>query len=108
MSDGSLMGLSGGASGGFLIFWKPDAEKDFFRFQLPSLARDMDVHPDGLQVASASQNNIKRVHYLDIEGFPDGFSPQTQECFHDANDVPSLFVDIFQLRYLRATSLSGQ
>ena len=29
LADGSLMGLSGGSSGGFLLFWKPDADKDF-------------------------------------------------------------------------------
>jgi len=38
LADGSLMGLSGGGDGGILIFWKPDAEKDFHRFKLPSLA----------------------------------------------------------------------
>ena len=29
LGDGSLMGVSGGSTGGFLLFWKPDAEKDF-------------------------------------------------------------------------------
>lgn len=64
LADGSLMGLSGGGSGGFLLFWKPDAEKDYHRFQLPNLARDMDLHPDGLQVATAHHDRHLRVTRL--------------------------------------------
>lgn len=64
LGDGSLMGLSGGASGGFLVFWKPDADKDYHRFALPSLARDMDLHPDGLQVATAHHDLHVRITRL--------------------------------------------
>jgi WD40 repeat protein len=64
LGDGSLMGLSGGSSGGFLLFWKPDADKDFHRFGLPSLARDMDLHPDGLQVATAHHDLHVRISRL--------------------------------------------
>jgi WD40 repeat protein len=64
LADGSLMGLSGGSTGGFLLFWKPDAEKDFHRFQLPNLARDMDLHPDGLQVATAHYDRHVRITRL--------------------------------------------
>jgi WD40 repeat protein len=64
LADGSLMGLSGGGDGGILIFWKPDAEKDFHRFKLPSLARDMDLHPDGLQVATAHYDRHLRITRL--------------------------------------------
>ncbi len=64
LTDGSLLGLSGGGSGGFLIFWKPEAEKDYFRFALPNLARDMDVHPDGLQVATAHYDRHLRITRL--------------------------------------------
>ena len=64
LADGSLIGLSGGGSGGFLLFWKPDAEKDYHRFQLPNLARDMDLHPDGLQVATAHHDRHLRVTRL--------------------------------------------
>jgi len=64
LSDGSIIGLSGGGSGGFLLFWKPDAEKDYHRFQLPNLARDMDVHPDGLQVATAHFDRHLRISKL--------------------------------------------
>jgi hypothetical protein len=64
LGDGSLMGVSGGSSGGWLLFWKPDAEKDFHRFQLPNIARDMDLHPDGLTVATAHHDRHVRITRL--------------------------------------------
>ena len=64
LADGSLMGLSSGASGGILLFWKPDADKDYHRFGLPNLARDMDLHPDGLQVATAHYDHYVRITRL--------------------------------------------
>jgi len=64
LADGSLMGVSGGGSGGWLLFWKPDAEKDWHRFQLPNLARDMDVHPDGLRIATAHHDRNVRITRL--------------------------------------------
>ena len=64
IADGSLMALSSGGSGGMLIFWKPDADKDYFRFALPHLARDMDLHPDGLAVATAHYDSHVRITRL--------------------------------------------
>ncbi|MFN9718943.1 MAG: WD40 repeat domain-containing protein [Planctomycetota bacterium] len=64
LSDGTLMGVSGGGSGGWLIFWKTDTDKDFHRFQLPGLARDMDLHPDGIQVATAHYDRHLRITKL--------------------------------------------
>ncbi len=64
LGDGSLMGLSGGGTGTFLLFWNPDADKDYFRFPLPSLAHDMDLHPDGLQVATAHYDRQVRITRL--------------------------------------------
>jgi WD40 repeat protein len=64
LGDGSLMGVSGGSSGGWLLFWKPDADKDFHRFQLPNIARDMDLHPDGLSVATAHHDRHVRITRL--------------------------------------------
>ncbi|MCA8998085.1 MAG: WD40 repeat domain-containing protein [Planctomycetaceae bacterium] len=64
LPDGSLMGLNSGGNGGYLLFWKPDVEKDFHRFQLPNLARDMDLHPDGLQVATAHYDRHLRITRL--------------------------------------------
>jgi WD40 repeat protein len=64
LPDGSLMGLTGGGSGGFLLFWKPDADKDYHRVQLPNLARDMDLHSDGLEVATAHHDRHLRITRL--------------------------------------------
>jgi WD40 repeat protein len=61
LSDQTLMGACGGSTGGFLLFWKADNEKEFHRFQLPSLARDMDLHPDGLRVATAHHDRSVRI-----------------------------------------------
>jgi WD40 repeat protein len=64
LSDGSLMGVSGGGSGGWLFFWKPDADKDYHRFQLPSIVRDMDLHADGVRVATAHYDRHLRMTKL--------------------------------------------
>ncbi len=61
---GFLIGVSGGSSGGFLLFWKPDQPKEFHRFQLPNLAREMDLHPDGIQVAAACFDRQLRISRL--------------------------------------------
>lgn len=64
LKDGTLMGVTGGGSGGWLLFWKPDSEKDFHRFQLPNIARDMDLHPDGVRVATAHHDRHLRITNL--------------------------------------------
>jgi WD40 repeat protein len=45
LPDQTLVGVSGGGSGGFLLFWKLDQENDFHRLPLPNIARDVDLHP---------------------------------------------------------------
>lgn len=59
--DASLMGLSLGRNNGYLIFWKNDAEQDYFRFKLPQAASDMDLHPDGIRVALAHFDRRLRI-----------------------------------------------
>jgi hypothetical protein len=58
------MGACGGGKGGHLLFWKTDGEKDFHRFTLPNLIRDMDLHPDGLRVATAHFDRNVRITRL--------------------------------------------
>ncbi len=53
------MGISGGGSGGLLIFWKPDADKDFHRFACPAWPATL-TDPDGLQVATAHHDRHVR------------------------------------------------
>jgi len=64
LADGTLMGACGGTTGGFLLFWKPDAEKSFHRLGLPANLRDMDLHPDGLQVATVHADKHLRITRL--------------------------------------------
>ena len=64
LADGTLMGASGGTSGGILLFWKAGEEKAFHRHQLPSITRDMDLAPDGLRVANAHFDGHVRITRL--------------------------------------------
>ena len=63
LADGSLMGVSSGTAG-MLLFWKPDKAGDFHRFKLPNQARDMDLHPDGIHVATAHHDAHVRITRL--------------------------------------------
>ncbi|MCA9194945.1 MAG: hypothetical protein KDB03_24405 [Planctomycetales bacterium] len=64
LSDGTLMGVSGGSTGGFLLFWNADQDLTIHKFQLPSLARDMDLSSDGLLVATAHYDRQLRITRL--------------------------------------------
>jgi WD40 repeat protein len=70
LADGSLMGVSGGSSGGFLLFWKTDADKDAHRFKLPNIARDMDLYANGLIVATAHHDQKVRITRLAADSPP--------------------------------------
>jgi WD40 repeat protein len=52
LDEKTVMAVSGGTSGGLLHFWTPDEPQPVFQFKLPNLARDLDLHADGLQVAT--------------------------------------------------------
>ncbi len=64
LSDGSLCGVTGGGTGGFLLFWNEEQELTFHKFQLPSLARDMDISSDGLMVATTHHDRHLRITML--------------------------------------------
>jgi len=59
--EGWLMGASGGSSGGFVSFWKPDAPKEAHRFSLPNIVRDFDLTADGLQILTSHYDRHLRV-----------------------------------------------
>jgi WD40 repeat protein len=61
LADGSLMGGCGGTSGGILLFWKSGTDKDYHRFAMPNIVRDMDLHPDGVRVATAHHDGTARI-----------------------------------------------
>lgn len=58
---GFLVAVSGGTSGGFLWFWKPDQPNEFFKFALPNTGRDLDLHPAGLRLAVAHHDGHLRI-----------------------------------------------
>ena len=63
--DGTRIGISGGNSGGYLLFFKFDAASEFHQFKLKDTARDMDLASDGLRVATAHYNGHIYVSRLD-------------------------------------------
>jgi WD40 repeat protein len=58
---GYIAGVGGG-NGGVLWFWKPDGPQDVFQLKLPTNARDLDVHPDGVRLAVAFHDGAVRVY----------------------------------------------
>ncbi len=64
LADGTLVCGSGGSGGGYLIFWKPDSDAEFHKLKLPDTARDMHLHPDGLQLATAHYDRHVRITKL--------------------------------------------
>ena len=60
-SDNYLIGGSGGSGGGFALFWKPEQANEFHRFALPNTVLDLDLHPDGLQLATAHYDRNIRI-----------------------------------------------
>lgn len=61
LPDGTLLGASGGSTGGHLVFWNASQNKDIHRFQLPNIVRDLDLHPDGIQVATTHHDKHLRI-----------------------------------------------
>ena len=58
--DGTLLGASGGGTGGFLLFWNTE-QTDFHKFKLPNTILDMDRHPNGLDVVTAHHDRHLRI-----------------------------------------------
>ena len=61
LSDGRLVGASGGSGGGYLLFWNPDEEKSFHKVKLKDTIRGMDIHDDGISVATAHWDRHLRI-----------------------------------------------
>ncbi|MCA9265504.1 MAG: hypothetical protein KDA60_16705 [Planctomycetales bacterium] len=62
--EGFLMGGCGGQAGGLICFWRPDAEIEFHRLQLPNTVLDMDLAHDGSQVATVHYDRHVRLTQL--------------------------------------------
>ena len=60
--EGFLIAGSGGSGGGHLLFWNvDDKDKPFHAFKLPDTVREFDLHPDGVQVATAHFGKVVRI-----------------------------------------------
>ena len=62
--DGFLIGCSGGKSGGQILFWNSDADGSYHEFKVPDTARDFDLHPDGIQIATAHYDRKVRISQM--------------------------------------------
>lgn len=62
--DGFLTAACGGTGGGFLLFWKPDAVNEFYKYTLPNTGRDLALHPDGLRLGVAHHDGKFRVYAM--------------------------------------------
>lgn len=62
--SGEFLVGAGGSGAGSLWFWKPDDEKSFSAFKLPSVAYDLAFHPDGLRLAVALYDKTLVVYDL--------------------------------------------
>jgi len=58
--DDFLIAASGG-TGGFLLFFKPEQEEEFHQVKLPNTARELDLSPDGLHLATAHHDRHVRI-----------------------------------------------
>jgi WD40 repeat protein len=63
LPDQTIVAACGG-NAPHLLFWKEDADKDFHRLAMPNSTRDMDVHPDGIRVATAHFDKNVRIVLL--------------------------------------------
>ncbi len=61
VADDWLVGVTGGTSGGYLLFWHPGQEKPVVQFKLPDTARGMDVDSTGRLFATAHFDRHLRI-----------------------------------------------
>ncbi len=61
VSNDWLVGVTGGTSGGYLLFWQPGTEKPAVQFKLPDIARGMDVDSTGRLFATAHYDRHVRI-----------------------------------------------
>ncbi|QDV36073.1 WD40 repeat domain-containing protein [Tautonia plasticadhaerens] len=62
---GFLAVASGGSGGGHLLFFRPGEAEEFHRLSLPNTARGLDLHPDGLRLATAHHDGKLRITRLE-------------------------------------------
>ena len=63
-----VIGGAGGNDGGHVLFWKLAEANEFFDFKLPSMCRDLDLHPDHLRLATTHDDNMLRLWQMTAKG----------------------------------------
>lgn len=66
--DGFTIGATGGPGGGHLYFWKLDQKDEYHTFNLGNTARDLALHPDGVQLATAHFDKQLRLSKMASKG----------------------------------------
>ena len=61
----TICGIGGGSA--YLMFWKPKAKQQFHQVKLPSDVRDLHLHQDGVQVATAHHDKHVRIYKMDAK-----------------------------------------
>ncbi|MDP6717268.1 MAG: WD40 repeat domain-containing protein, partial [Pirellulaceae bacterium] len=61
LSNNNLVAASGGSGGGFLLFWDTAKEKAFHKFKMPDTVRGLDLHPDGMHLATVHYDRNVRI-----------------------------------------------
>lgn len=56
-----LIGAVGGGGGGHLFFWKPGEKNEFHTLNIGNAVRDLAMHPDGVQLATAHHDKQLRL-----------------------------------------------
>jgi WD40 repeat protein len=64
LKDGTAVAVSGGSTGGLLLYFNDSQEKEIHRFKLPSLAREMDIHSPSNMVATAHYDMHLRISVM--------------------------------------------
>jgi hypothetical protein len=64
---GIRIAASGGGGGGCLLFWKPDKAEAFHQIKLKATARDLDMSPDGLRLATAHHDGHVRISRMEAK-----------------------------------------
>lgn len=64
LADGTLMGASGGGTGGFLLFWNESDKNEIHKFKLPNTVLDMDYYGSSMHVATAHHDGHLRLSRL--------------------------------------------
>jgi WD40 repeat protein len=59
--DGFLVASCGGLDGGHLLFWKFEQADEFLDFSTGDVARDIDLHPDGLRLVTPHDDKTLRL-----------------------------------------------